>query len=375
VKTKGAICWGPGEPWAIEELDMGEPVAGEVRIRLASAGLCHSDEHMRAGDAPSPYPLLGGHEGAGVVEAVGPNVTSLEEGDHVVSTYIPACGRCVWCARGQSNICDLGGRIMGGIAIADGTYRTTVKGQGAAPMTLLGTFSPYITVHDSQAVKIRDDVPLVYASLLSCGVLTGFGSATKIADVGPGETVVVVGCGGVGANAVWGAAMAGAARVIVVDPSPVKESLSKQFGATHWFPSMAAAAEPIRELTWGVMADKVIVTVGELQPEMVQEALTLTSKGGIMVLACLGKVSIDKVAMKPFWLSMLQKQIRGTVFGGCNPRTDIPRILDLYKEGRYPLEQFVTKEYRLEEVNTGYADMLAGTIIRGLIRFDESDFC
>jgi S-(hydroxymethyl)glutathione dehydrogenase / alcohol dehydrogenase len=372
LKTKGAICWGPGEPWTIEELDMGEPVAGEVRIRLASSGMCHSDEHLRAGDAPCPYPLLGGHEGAGVVEAVGPGVTSLAEGDHVVSVFIPACGRCVWCARGQSNICDLGAKIMGGIAIADDTFRTTVRGQGAAPMALLGTFSPYVTVHESQAVKIRDDVPLEYASLLSCGVPTGFGSATKVADVRAGETVVVVGCGGIGANAVWGAAMAGAARVIVVDPA--KEAPSKQFGATHWFPTMAAAVEPIRELTWGVMADKVIVAVGELQPEMVEEALTLTSKGGVMVLTGLGKVSIDRVAMQPFWLSMMQKQIRGTVFGGCNPRTDIPRILDLYKEGRYPLDRFVTKEYRLDEVNTGYADMLAGANIRGLIRFDESDY-
>src|SRR5918997_6103687 len=151
----------------------------------------------------------GGRGGADPAR-VGPNVTSLQEGDHVVSVFIPACGRCVWCARGQSNICDLGAKIMGGIAIADDTFRTTVKGQGASPMALLGTFSPYITVHESQAVKIRDDVPLEYASLLSCGVLTGFGSATKVADVGPGETVVVVGCGGIGVNAVWGAVTAGA---------------------------------------------------------------------------------------------------------------------------------------------------------------------
>jgi S-(hydroxymethyl)glutathione dehydrogenase/alcohol dehydrogenase len=183
----------------------------------------------------------------------------------------------------------------------------------------------------------------------------------------------VVGCGGVGANAVWGAATAGAARVIVVDPSPVKEGLSKRFGATHWFPTMAAAAEPVRELTWGVRADEVVVAVGELQPEIVQEALTLTAKGGVVVPACLGRVSMDAVALKPFWPAMLEKQIRGTVFRGCNPRTDIPRILDLDKEGRYPLEELVTKEYRLDEVNGGYADMLAGTTIRGLIRFDESD--
>lgn len=374
MKTKGAICWGAGQPWQIEEIEMGDPVAGEVQVRLASSGLCHSDEHLRAGDAPSNYPLLGGHEGAGIVTKVGPGVTSLREGDHVVAVFIPACGRCIWCARGQSNICDYGAKIMGGIAIADDTFRTTVKGQGASPMALLGTFSPYITVHESQAVKVRDDVPLEYASLLSCGVPTGFGSATTIADVRPGDTVVVVGAGGIGTNAVYGAAQAGAARVVVVDTAPVKESLTKSFGATHYFRSMDAALEPLREMTWGVMADKVIVCVGELHGEMIQQALDLTSKGGTVVLTGLGKVNIDHVALQPFWLSMMQKQIRGTVFGGMNPRSDIPRILDLYKEGRYPLEQLVTKEYPLEKVNDGYADMLAGTNVRGLIRYGESDY-
>ncbi len=374
MKTKGAICWGPGQPWQVEELDMGEPVAGEVQVRLASSGMCHSDEHLRAGDAPSLYPLLGGHEGAGVVTKTGPGVRSLREGDHVVTVFIPACGRCVWCARGQSNICDYGAKIMGGVSIADETFRTTVKGQGAAPMALLGTFSPYVTVHESQAVKIRDDVPLEYASLLSCGVPTGYGSATKVAEVRTGETVVVVGAGGIGTNAVHGASSAGAARVIVVDPAPVKESLTKNFGATHWFASMEAALEPVREMTWGVMADKVILAVGELQPEMVQQALALTAKGGVLVVTCLGKVSIDHVALEPFWLSMMSKQIRGTVFGGMNPRSDIPRILDLYKAGRYPLEQLVTREYRLDQVNEGYTDMLAGVNVRGLIRYGQDDY-
>ena len=374
MKTKGAICWGAGQPWQIEELEMGDPVAAEVQIRLASSGLCHSDEHLRAGDAPSLYPLLGGHEGAGIVTKVGPGVTALREGDHVVAVFIPACGRCVWCARGQSNICDYGAKIMGGVSLADETFRTTVRGQGAAPMALLGTFSPYVTIHESQAVKIREDVPLELASLLSCGVPTGYGSATRIAEVRPGETVVVVGAGGVGTNAVLGASMAGASRVVVVDPSPVKESLTKGFGATHWFPSMEAALEPLRDLTWGVMADKVIVAVGEVHPEMLQQALELTSKGGTMVLTGLAKVAVDHVALQPFWLSMLQKQIRGTVFGGMNPRSDIPRILDLYKAGRYPLEQLVTKEYRLDQVNDGYADMLAGVNVRGLVRYGADDY-
>lgn len=374
MKTKGAICWGPATPWQIEELDMGDPKEGEVQIRLVSAGMCHSDEHLRAGDAPTNFPLLGGHEGAGHVVKVGPGVTSVKEGDPVVAVFIPACGRCVWCAKGMSNICDLGAHIMGGVALSDGKHRTTVKGEGANPMALLGTFSPYITIHESQAVKVRDDIPLEYAALLSCGVPTGYGSATKVADVAPGDTVVVVGTGGIGMNAVIGAHKAGAARVIAVDPAPVKESLSKEFGATHWFPSMAAALEPVREMTWGVMADKVILSVGELKPEMVQESLELTSKGGTMVLTGLGRAAIDEVALQPFWLSMMQKSIKGTVFGGMNTRADIPRILDMFKHGLYPLDRLVTKEYRLEQVNDGYADMLAGVNVRGLIRYDDSDY-
>jgi len=186
--------------------------------------------------------------------------------------------------------------------------------------------------------------------------------------------VVVVGCGGIGMNAVMASVLAGASRVIAVDPSPVKEKLTQEFGATHWFASMEAAVEPVREMTWGVMADKVILSVGEVQPEMIEQALSLTSKGGTMVLAGLGKVSIAEVSLQPFWLSMMQKQIRGTVFGGMNPRTDIPRLVDMFKAGIYPLDKLVTKEYRLDQINDGYADMLAGTNVRGLIRYTDSDY-
>ena len=374
MKTKGAVCWEAGAPWTVEEIEVGDPKSSEVRIRLASSGMCHSDEHVRCGDAPGNFPFLGGHEGAGVVESVGPGVTALKPGDHVVSVFIPACGRCTWCARGRSNLCDYGAKIMGGVAVTDGTYRFTVRGQGLNPMALLGTFSPYITVHESQAVKIRDDAPLKYASLLSCGVPTGFGSATSIGRVEPGDTVVVAGCGGIGMNAIQGALAAGASRVIAVDPAPEKQHLAKSFGATAWFPTMADALEPVRELTWGTMANKVIVCVGVLQPAMVQEALDLTSKGGRVVLTGLGEAGMAQVSLAPFWLSMMQKEICGTVFGGCNARRDIPRILDMYKAGAYQLEQLVTREYRLNQVNDGYHDMLAGVNVRGLIVYSDSDY-
>ena len=256
MKTKGALLWGTKEAWSVEEIELGDPVAHEVQVELAASGLCHSDEHLVTGGSPIPFPAIGGHEGAGVVTKVGPGVTSLQEGDHVVLAFIPACGTCPPCSTGHQNLCDLGALLLGGTAISDGTHRITARGQGVSPMCLLGTFSPYVTVHESSAVKIEPHLPLDKAALVGCGVTTGWGSSTKVADVRPGETVVVVGVGGVGINAVQGAAAAGAKRVVAIDPVPFKREQAMRFGATHTFESAAAAVEGVHELTYGRMAEK-----------------------------------------------------------------------------------------------------------------------
>jgi S-(hydroxymethyl)glutathione dehydrogenase/alcohol dehydrogenase len=373
MKTKGGLLWGTETEWTIEEIELGEPVAGEVQIDLAASGLCHSDEHVRTGDLPMQFPFLGGHEGAGVVTKVGAGVTGLAEGDHVVLGFIPACGRCPSCSSGHQNLCDLGAYLMSPPSIADGTVRAKTKGQDIARMCQLGTFAPTVVVHESSVIKIEDDIPLERAALVGCGVTTGWGSSVYAADVQPGDTVVVVGCGGIGMNSVQGAALAGAKRVVAIDPEPFKREQASIFGATHAFASMAEALEPLTEITWGRLADRLVLTVGRVTGDLLAEAMALVTKNGTAVVTGMGNVFDMDVKLNLFDLTMMQKTLRGCIFGGGNPRYDIPKLLGLYREGQLKLDELVTTEYKLEELNQGYADMYAGKNIRGLIRYTDAD--
>ena len=373
MKTKGAILWGVGEQWSVEEIEVGDPVFGEVTVELAASGLCHSDEHLVTGATPVEFPVIGGHEGAGVVTKVGPGVSGLKEGDHVVTAFIPACGVCPPCSRGQQNLCDLGAHLLGGKAISDGTNRVTAKGKGVSPMCLLGTFSPYITVNQASVVRIEPDIPLEIAALVGCGVTTGWGSATKVADVRPGENVVVMGAGGVGMNAVQGAAAAGAKRVIVIDPVAQKREWAMTMGATHTFASMEEAAPAINELTWGRMAEKTIITVGDIQGEDVAAAMSVTGKGGRAVVTGMGNFANVDVKLSLFDLTLMQKDLQGAIFGGLAPRNAIPELLSLYQEGQLKLEELVTTKYKLEDINQGYQDMKDGKHIRGMVVYTDAD--
>jgi S-(hydroxymethyl)glutathione dehydrogenase/alcohol dehydrogenase len=374
VKTKGAILWGVGEEWSVEEIEIGDPEAGEVTVELAASGLCHSDEHLVTGGTPVAfYPVIGGHEGAGVVTKVGPGVTGLKEGDHVVTAFIPACGQCPPCSRGQQNLCDLGASLLAGTSISDGSYRVRARGKDVIPMCLLGTFSPYMTVHQASVVKIEPDIPLDVAALVGCGVTTGWGSATKVADVRPGENVVIMGAGGVGMNAVQGAAAAGAKRVMVIDPVARKREWAMDMGATHVFESAEQAAEQVNGLTWGRMAEKTIITVGDIQGEDIQTALGLTGKGGRVVVTGMGNAANIDVKLSLFELTLLQKDLQGAIFGGLAPRNAIPELLSLYQEGRLKLDELITTRYSLEEINKGYQDMRDGANIRGMIVYTDAD--
>jgi S-(hydroxymethyl)glutathione dehydrogenase/alcohol dehydrogenase len=374
LKTKGAILWGVGEEWSVEEIEVGDPKEGEVTVELAASGLCHSDEHLVTGGTPVAfYPVIGGHEGAGVVTKVGPGVTGLKEGDHVVTAFIPACGVCPPCSAGMQNLCDLGANLLAGTSISDGSYRTQARGKDVIPMCLLGTFAPYMTVHQASVVKIEPDIPLDVAALVGCGVTTGWGSATKVADVRPGEDVVVMGVGGVGMNAVQGAAAAGAKRVVVIDPVASKREWAMDLGATHAFSSVEEATEPLKELTWGRMAQKTIITVGDIQGEDVQNALDLTGKGGRVVVTGMGNAANIDVKLSLFELTLLQKDLQGAIFGGLAPRKAIPELLSLYQEGQLKLDELVTSRYRLEDINQGYQDMRDGKNIRGMIEYTDAD--
>lgn len=375
MKTKAAVLHGPGKDWEIDEIELGDPVAGEVQVRLAASGLCHSDEHLRTGASPVAfYPVVGGHEGAGVVTKVGPDVSGIKEGDHVVLAFIPGCGTCRPCSRGMQNLCDAGANLLTGKAISDGTHRMTLRGEPVVPMCLLGTFAPYVTVNQASVIKIEDDIPLDKAALLGCGVSTGWGSATEIGDTRAGDTVVVVGIGGVGINAVQGAAAAGARYVIAVDPVAFKREKALELGATHVFSSMAEAAGPVAELTWGQNANSVILTMGEIEGDHLQPALSMTAKGGQVVVTAMGDVKQIDASLSLFELTLLQKRVQGAIFGGVSPRTQIPRLLELYRHGTLKLDELVTTTYRLEDINTGYQDMREGKNLRGMVLYGDSDY-
>lgn len=373
MKTRGAICWEPGKGkgWSVEDIELGDPRPDEVRVRLAASGLCHSDDHIDSGVYVGLEPMVGGHEGAGVIDAVGSAVRHLSPGDHVVLAFIPSCGRCFSCVSGRSHLCDLGAHLFGGVALADGTHRVHARGRGVGTMCLLGTFAPYVVVHQDNIVKIRHDVPLEKAALVGCGVTTGWGSAFHTAGTQPGDTVAVIGVGGIGMNAVQGARYAGAENIVTVDTVAFKTERAKEFGATHSASGAEEALELIGDITHGRMAQRVILTTSTAEGALIEPALKLLGKQGVLVVTAVAPGDQLKVDVDLFTLTCYEKQIRGGLFGSANPRIDIPRLLDLYMDGELKLDELVTTTYQLDDINQGYRDMLDGKNIRGLISYGE----
>jgi S-(hydroxymethyl)glutathione dehydrogenase / alcohol dehydrogenase len=374
MKTTGALVWDFNQPWSVEEIDIGEPRRGEVKVQMEAAGLCHSDHHVVTGDIPmAAFPMLGGHEGAGIVIEVGEGVEDLAVGDHVAASFIPSCGKCPSCQAGERNLCDLGMGLMAGTAISDGSFRVQAKGQNVYPYALLGTFSPYIVVHQTSVVKIDPSASFEAAALVSCGVTTGFGSATRAAEVRPGDDVAIVGLGGVGMAAVLGAVSCGARRIFVVEPVEWKRDQALKFGATHAYSGIDTALAAIADITVGRMARKVIVTVGRVDGADLEKYMSVTSKGGTCVMTAMGSVVETDVTLNLSLLALMQKRLQGTIFGGGNPQHDIPVLLSMYQAGKLNLDDMVTRRYRLDQINEGYQDMLEGRNIRGIIRFTDAD--
>lgn len=382
MKTRAAILWEPHTEWSVEDIELDPPKKGEVLVKLAASGLCHSDEHMVTGDMAidaemaeafgfKQYPVIGGHEGAGVVEAVGPDTEGIEVGDHVVFSFIPSCGRCPSCSTGKQHLCDLGMYLLTGMQLSDFSYRHHAKdGRDLGIMVGLGTFSPYTVVSLNSVVKIDKHIPLDKAALVGCGVTTGWGSATYAADVQPGESAVVFGLGGIGMSAVQGAAMAGARHVVAVDPVAWKREKALTLGATHTAASFEEAQPLIGELTQGQNADKAILAVGLAQGDMIAPMMSMVKKAGRGVVTAVANVMANDVQLNLFDFAMQRKELVGCIFGNANPRYDIPRLLNLYMDGKLKLDEMMTTTYSLDDINQGYRDMREGKNIRGVIVYD-----
>jgi NDMA-dependent alcohol dehydrogenase len=372
MHTRGAILRTSPGRYEVAELELDEPRAGELTVRLAAAGMCHSDDHTASGDLGfGIYPFCGGHEGAGVVVQVGPHTPGFAEGDHVVFSFIPACGRCRWCATGRQNLCDLGASLMGGSRFDDlDSFRLRLEdGTPVGQMNGISTFSEYTTVDVRSVVKIDQDLPLDAMCLLGCGVGTGWGAAVNSAEVEPGQTVIVMGVGGVGMNAVQGAAQAGADNVIAVDPVELKRSSSYLFGATAAVATIEEAADLARSQTNGQGADSAIVTVGVTSGEHVAQAYAAVRKAGTVVITGVGPGSTPEIPLAD--IIFYQKRIQGSLYGQCSPSFDIPRQVQMYRDGRLKLDELITARYRLDDVAAGYQDLHAGLNIRGIIEFES----
>jgi NDMA-dependent alcohol dehydrogenase len=367
-----ALLATPGKYETIE-VDLEGPRQGEVLIRVVAAGLCHSDDHIATGDlGVGRYPVVGGHEGAGVVQEVGPNTLGVVPGDHIIFSFMPVCGRCRWCATGRQNLCDLGALLLAGSRFDDPTsFRMSYQGQPVGQMCGTSTFAEYTTVDTRSIVVIDKDIPLETACLVGCGVITGWGSAVNAAQTGPGDVVIVMGVGGVGINAVQGALQSGAAEVIAVDPVAFKREFALSLGATSAFATIEEATEYAQSQTNGQGADSTIITTGVTTGEHIAQAFSSIRKAGTLVVAGFGNPTKVGVPIAGPELVLYQKRIQGAIFGMANPTSDIPRALQMYRDGSIKLDELISRRYTLDEVAQGYEDMHAGVNIRGIVTFSE----
>lgn len=351
---------------AVEETEVRGPARGEVTVRVAACGVCHSDLSATNGTIAVPPPLVLGHEGAGTVEEVGEGVEGLAPGDRVVSTFVNRCGRCGWCARGRPALCDQAARTAR--TLPDGS--TPVRGAGGEPLGVFsgcGVMAEYATLHAGSVVKIDDAMPLEQAALLACGVMTGVGAVFNTARVEPGSSVIVFGAGGVGLNVIQACRIAGAAVIVAVDPAPAKLELACRFGATH---TLSPAAEPnvvraLRRLTGGG-ADYAFECVG--LGEVVAQAYGALGRGGTAVVVGVAPPE-DRTSIGTATLTFGEKTLTGSYFGSARPEQDFPRLVALYRAGRLELDALITTRYAIDEAPRAFADLAAGRNARGMIVF------
>jgi S-(hydroxymethyl)glutathione dehydrogenase/alcohol dehydrogenase len=356
---KAAVLREVNKPLVVEEVAFEDPKPGQVLVKTAASGVCHSDLHFVEGLWPVPLPAILGHEAAGVVEKVGPDVTYVQEGDHVILLFVPFCGACKFCATGQPYLCGEG-RKRGGTSLKIGD-------QSIQPFLSMSSFAEYMVVPETGLVKIRKDVPMNVAALVGCGVMTGVGAAINTAKVEPGAACVVIGTGGVGLNVIQGAALAGAERIIAVDINTNKLEMAREFGATHVID--ASKEDPVLkvvEMTGGIGADYAFEVIGI--PSAIQQAFAMIRRGGTAVVVGMAPLGSEVTLPAPGFL--MEKNILGCTYGSTRARYDMPRILDLYMAGKLKLDELVSRTYPIEGINDAFAAMKNGEVARSVISFN-----
>lgn len=359
---KAAVLFEPGRPLVVEEVEIDPPRRGEVLVRIAATGVCHSDWHYVKGEWSAPLPAVLGHEAAGVVEALGEGVDGLAPGDHAILSFRPNCGRCFYCTTGRSVLCN--GWPNAWLGMHDGTRRLHLRGQDLSAMSRLGSFAEYAVVPAEQVIPIPKHAPLPVAALVGCAVATGVGAVLNAAQVAPGATVAVIGCGGVGLCAVMGATLVNARRIVAVDVLDHKLDLARSFGATDVVNGAREnVVRAIRELTGGG-ADYAFEVIG--RAETIEQAFDAVRPGGTAVVVGMAPHG-TKASFDAYQMAFFEKTLKGTLYGSVRPRADLPRLLDLYLAGKLPLDRLITRTYRLEEINEGFALLARGEVARGVI--------
>ena len=361
-----AVLYEAGQPLQVETVQLDDPRAGEVLVRLKATGLCHTDWTVISGERPFPLPVVLGHEGAGVVEAVGAGVRSVKPGDHVVCSWTPHCGHCFYCDEHLPFWCEELAQAAPHGVLFDGTSRLHADGRQLHHWTTVSSYAQYTVIPEAGAVRIPRDVPFDSACLIGCGVMTGYGAVVRHAQVKAGSSVVVFGCGGVGLNVIQAAALVGAATIIGVDTVDRKLAWARDFGATHTLNASEDPVEQIRELTSGRGADYSFEAVGH--PTPLVQAIEAGRPGSKIVL--LGAGSQDMTVTMPYNLFRGDKQITRLTYGQGLPHLDFPQIANLYSQGRLKLDELVSVRLPLAEINAGFERMLGGDIIRAVVVLD-----
>jgi NDMA-dependent alcohol dehydrogenase len=362
---KAAVLYDYNTPLVIEEVDLDPPKPGEVLVKTGAAGICRSDYHFMKGEATTLLPVVLGHEGAGVVQAVGEGVTRVKPGDHVILSFVPNCGLCFFCTTGRANLCEKHAATSG--TLFDGTTRIHKGGQDISPFGKVACFAESTVVPETGCIPAPQALPLDRAALIGCCVTTGVGAAIFNAEVEPGSTVAVVGCGGVGLNVLQGAGLLNASKIIAVDIREGQLEFAMKFGATHTV--NASHQDPVarvKEITDGRGADYTFEVYGSA--ETVETAYAMARKGGTVVVVGIAPVG-DKADIDAVSLVREEKVLKGSYYGSARCHVDMPKIVDMYMSGRLNLDDLITRRYSLDQINEAYEDLDKGEIGRGVIVF------